>query len=1076
MPHDGEPLELPFQLIRLPGIPASCEQASIVLSCSQSDSIRALAKAEQVSWPDILLTAFGAVLYRYTHAAEFWMGLSVPGRGLAEPAGLSGTLRKTLCLRISCDDNTSFRELLAGSAGKEAAELPEYCKTMFTVDELPAFEPLTRLDCRGDLDLCMRVAPGDAGIRVSLEYPATLFERASILRMLGHFETLLAAALLRPEAPISSLNLLTVAEVQQFEEWNNTQAEYPEKPFPQLFEQQAAATPDAVAAVFGDAVLTYRELDNRAGALAAELQARGAGPEVLIGIFITRSLDLLVALLGVMKSGAAYVPLDPFFPQERLEFMIADAKIDLLLSHTSLASRIPAGASHSLFVDSLPLREPHEDRIACPAKMDAPAYVLYTSGSTGQPKGVTVLHRGLTNFLCAMRSELGIGSDDVLLSVTTISFDIAALELYLPLLVGARVVIASRECLTDGRRLTGILEESGATWVQATPATWQLLIGTGWQGSSRLRLLCGGEAMTPNLRDQLLARAEEVWNLYGPTETTIWSTLYKVHGDAASVSIGKPIANTQIYILDQNFRMVPIGVTGDLYIGGDGLARGYLNRAELTAQRFIPNPFESHPSARIYATGDLAQFRADGTIDFRGRSDNQVKIRGYRIELSEIEAILSLHPAVRQAAVKPQRNAAGDSLTAWVVPDGDQQVSTGTLRSFVGGKLPSYMVPSRVIFLAELPLTPNGKVDRRRLTAPAEIFSTEDPPPPTGRTSSERKLVEIWQRLLDVRSVGISDSFFDLGGNSLLAAVLCVEVERAFDRRLTPTTIFEAPTIELLARKMDEAQELRNDTPSLVAIQPQGTQPRLFCFHAAGGHVMIYQEFAKVMGPDQPIYALQAQGTDGRGTRHTRIEEMASHYVAEIRAFQPEGPYFLTGFSLGGLVALEISRLLVDAGHQVALTAMIDSWGPGYPRYPSGLQCYKHLIPRAANKLREGLANLRSLPQRIMKPNPPLPAPLVDTHCRLVQAEKEYKSRYYDGRVVLFRATEQPTGAIPDRTLGWERIIRNLDVVEIPGDHMLLLRQPAVQQVARHIRILLRDAALATPRIDTAWSSASRRL
>ncbi|MBP5971792.1 amino acid adenylation domain-containing protein [Brasilonema sp. CT11] len=646
------------------------------------------------------------------------------------------------------------------------------------------------------------------------------------------------------------LSVLTTPESHLLlKEWNQTQADFPKNLcIHQWIELQVKVTPDKVAVIFENEQLTYRELNRRANKLAHYLRSLNVGSEVLVGICLECSTNLLIGLLGILKAGGAYVPLDPAYPQERLEWILEDSQISVLLTQQNLLERLPKHQAQVVCIDT------EEERIAVgseenPKTQVTPenlAYILYTSGSTGKPKGVQIEHRSVVNFLNSMRKEPGLTQEDVLLAVTTICFDIAGLELYLPLIVGARIVLASREVASSGEQLSKLLAKSGATVMQATPATWRLLLAAGWQGNKQLKILCGGEALTPGLANQLQQLVHSLWNMYGPTETTIWSAVYKVEPGNIQVPIGKPIDNTQIYLVEpqvagklDSLKPVPIGTPGELLIGGAGLARGYRNRPELNSEKFIPNPFSDKPGERLYRTGDLARYLPDGKILFIGRIDNQVKIRGFRIELGDIEAALSQHPSVREVVVVATQDNPGDKrLVAYLVKEpSTQRLCLRNLRSFLQGKLPKYMIPSVFVLINSLPLTPNGKVDRRSLQAPNQDTPILNDAFVAPRTKVERQLAQIWTQVLSVESVGIHDNFFELGGHSLLLVQMLARVRETFQLELPVLSLFQAPTIAGLA----EAIEGRGDSTDLYAeavldqaIRPVTEPQRLFLTGATG--------------------------------------------------------------------------------------------------------------------------------------------------------------------------------------------------------------------------------------------------
>ena len=568
---------------------------------------------------------------------------------------------------------------------------------------------------------------------------------------------------------------------------------------------QAAATPDAIAAVCDHEELSYRDLSTRVAALAGLLTQRGVANGSFVGLHLDRSLDMLVALLAVLRAGAAYVPLDPDFPHERLRYMVEDSGLGLVLAHSWLDAAETFPGCEILDVDRLELHgESNAPQPSAPGKGAGSdlAYVLYTSGSTGRPKGVALEHRNVVNFLLSMQQEPGIAPDDVLLAVTTLSFDISVLELLLPLVSGARVVIAARDEAADGERLLGLIEEHGVTFMQATPSLWRLLIEAGWAGAPRFKSLCGGEALPTDLVNSLVGRCSEVWNMYGPTETAIWSTCYRIPGLDTPILIGRPIANTRVYILDKARRPAPPGIQGELYIAGAGVARGYLNRPELTGERFLPDPFVSGPGERMYRTGDVGRFLANGNLEFRGRIDSQVKIRGFRIELGEIETVLASHPAVGAAVTRVIEVRPGDArLVAYTLPRDGIEADGAELREYLRTPLPHYMIPQRFTVLETFPLLPNGKIDRGRLPAPDTIDDDAQAPVQAPRTESERLLVEIWSRLLGVEQVGVRGNFFDLGGHSLLVAAAIAEIRKRTGVRLEINRfVFE--TLEQLAASL----------------------------------------------------------------------------------------------------------------------------------------------------------------------------------------------------------------------------------------------------------------------------------
>ncbi|HEY4034598.1 MAG TPA: amino acid adenylation domain-containing protein [Ktedonobacteraceae bacterium] len=814
-------------------------QHHFVLSQELADALKALSRHKGVTLFMTLLAAFKVLLYRYTGQTDMVVGSPIADRNRSGMEGLIGFFLNMLVLRTDLSESPSFEEVLrrVGEVALGAyahQDLPfeklveqlnpernmsyhPLFQALFTLRSDPpsAFDlpglhlQLTEIENEtAKFDLSLTLKDTEQGLTGTWEYSTELFELATISRMGGHFQTLLEGILANPKQLISELPLLTADERQQvLVEWNTTKSEYPlEQCLHQLFEEQVKRTPEAVAVVFEDRQLTYWQLNRRANQLAHYLQQWGVRPDVLVGLYVERSLDMVIGLLGILKAGGAYVPLDPGFPSERLTFMVEDAQASVLITQQHLRGHLPAHKAKvvCLDTDQAVLAQQSETNLPPTATPAHLAYVIYTSGSAGRPKGVQIIHRAVVNFLLSMRQRPGLRAEDTLLAVTTLSFDIAALELFLPLVVGARVVIASTDVVADGAALMETLTHTRTTVMQATPVTWRLLLAAGWQGNQHLKILCGGEALPQQLAQQLLPRAASLWNLYGPTETTIWSSACQIEAGDKVVTIGHPIANTQLYILDGQLQLVPIGIPGQLYIGGDGLARGYLNRPELTAESFISHPFSDEPGARLYKTGDLARYRVDGTIEHLGRLDFQVKLRGFRIELGEIEALLNQHPAVQSSIVLHQEDIPGDArLIAYLTVKQRHIPSLNDLRSYLRKKLPDYMIPSAFLIIDALPLTPNGKVDRRALPKVEGLLVESETAFVAPQTESERTIAAIWQEVLGVKKVGVQDNFFDLGGNSLLLAQVHSKIQAILKRNIMLLELFEYPTVSSLVEHLN---------------------------------------------------------------------------------------------------------------------------------------------------------------------------------------------------------------------------------------------------------------------------------
>ena len=832
-------LELPADRPRPPIMSYQGGRIRYKLNRVLTEALRNTSRDERTSLFTIFSAALDILFYRYTGSEDILLGIPLADRDQQELQSVIGFLLHTQVLRTRLSGEMTFRELL-GHVQKAVLDL--YTHRTAPFDQIvrklrperdlsynPLFQVMFNWRDRDQLlpfigmeglaiDSLMSTAntskfdmllfATDTGdeIWLELEYNSDIFDEDRMSRMLGHYQTLLEAVAADPGTSLTEIPLLTADERRQVVfDWNDTKAEYPrEIPLAKLVEAQVERTPDAIALVYEDHRLTFKEMNARANQLAHELRKHGAGPDELVGLCVGRTTDLVVALLAIVKTGAAYLPLDPLFPPERLGYMVEDSGARLLVTEESLRDALPEFAGTTILLEDEGWKANRADNPDVKVGPEHLAYLIYTSGSTGKPKGVQVPRGALTNFLWSMREWLELSERDRLLTVTTISFDIAGLEIWLPLLTGAETVVASRESAVDGNALRELLERHDITFMQATPVTWRILFEAGWLGKPDLQAVCGGEAMPPEVAARLVPAVKRVWNLYGPTETTIWSTGYKIADGRQPILIGRPLANTQCYILDPQRQPVPVGVTGELYIGGDGLAYGYLHRAELTAEKFVPDPFIGG-EARMYRTGDLARYRADGNIECLGRIDHQVKIRGYRIELGEIEETLKQLPEIQQAVVIAREDTPGDKrLVAYYAASANGQPEQETsaaerFRSHLFGSLPEYMIPAAYVRLETFPLTPNGKLDRKALPAPeVNVETIRSKEPPQGET--ETIVAGIWAAVLKLDRVGRNDNFFELGGHSLLLAQVQANLNKELNTKVSILEMFQYPTISSFAR------------------------------------------------------------------------------------------------------------------------------------------------------------------------------------------------------------------------------------------------------------------------------------
>jgi amino acid adenylation domain-containing protein len=863
---------LPFEAHADAARPPAYRAATLAVSPAATATLMAAAQARATTLDSFLLACWVTLLWQQTRAGHVAVGLVSDGRPYEELASVVGPCGKALPMLVQVAGTETFPDLLrrveqATEAARDGQEYFNWAGDSgahpawgFEVEAPPPravtaggarFTPGRPASWRGPFTVKLAVQPDPGALRLLLQHDART-DDAMAACLLDQVLTLALDAASHPQATVSTLTALSPAQARLLD---NNQAGHapPGRCAHQLFEDQATLAPGRIAVRADGAELTYADLDARSTRLARHLRELGAGPEVAVGISLDRGAAMVVAVLAVHKAGAAYVPIDPAYPADRIRAIIADTDMAILITQEEVASRLPAGPWPSVLLD----RDAAPPASATPGTAAdlAPgstslnrdihpgqlAYILHTSGSTGRPKGVQVSHGALANFLCSMRREPGITPDDNLVAVTTLSFDISGLELYLPLIAGGCVTVATREQAADPRALARLISATGATVMQATPVTWRMLLASGWAGQPGLTALIGGEAWPPGLAARLLPRIGRLWNMYGPTETTIWSTCAQVTGDEA-ISVGLPIAGTTVRVLDESLHPVAVGMVGELCIGGAGVARGYAKRAGLTAGRFIPDPGATSTAqaagmittagARLYRTGDLARYDPTGKLYILGRTDSQVKIRGFRIELGEVESVLASHPQVQAAVAAARPEDSGEMrLDAYVVPAEGSNLTVGDLRRFVLSRLPPMMAPSRIGLLDALPLTANGKVDRARLPDMAADHDPGHPDPPTTTILSAaadglaRVVAGAWEAALGISPLPVTENFFDLGGHSVLLTQVSGDLTEKLGYEVSPLTILAHPTIAALAAHLrgdDDGQG--EESPALPA---SGARSRL---------------------------------------------------------------------------------------------------------------------------------------------------------------------------------------------------------------------------------------------------------
>ncbi|HTV73569.1 MAG TPA: amino acid adenylation domain-containing protein, partial [Candidatus Acidoferrales bacterium] len=942
-----------------------------------------------------------------------------------------------------------------------------------------------------NFDLFFNIVESDNGLRIDCDYNTDLYDAQTIDRWLAYYQAILDEIARDATQTIAAVSFLSASERALLARLNDTAAPYPpQQTLHDLIRATAAANPAANAVRFGDDVLTYAQLQRRIDQTANYLLTRISGPGQRIAVCLQRSSDLVVALLATLNAGCSYVPLDPTHPPARLRRILQDAAVAAII-HDGSAD--PQTIPDELEAIDLRSAKPKID-VASAAKPNLsrgandPAYVIYTSGSTGLPKGVEIAHRSLVNVLTSMARTPGLTASDVFLALTTVSFDIAALELFLPLVVGATVVVASRDEVTDPFALIKRSATVGATAIQATPAHWQMLIEAGFQSSPSLTMLCGGEALSRELANRLLHGGGQLWNVYGPTETTIWSSCANIQPGEEPISIGTPIANTQFYVLDRNDQHVPLGVVGQLHIAGDGVARGYVNRPELNAEKFLDNPFAP---GRMYRTGDAARINHDGTVTLLGRLDHQVKVRGFRIELGEIEAVVRTKTAFPEVVVIVREDVPGERrLVCYYTDPKAIARDAAALRALAAEELPEYMLPTAWVPLERMPLSPAGKIDRNALPAPhtdapaAAATATFRPP----QTPTEITLAGIWADVLHLEHVGLDDDFFALGGDSIDLFQVTARANRS-GLRLAAKQVYESPTIASLAACVGKSSERGAGPTPVVTLNPSGTRIPFIYFHSDLFAEGIYaHKLAAALGPDQPVHAVAPHGTFGLPLLPT-IESMARDYATLVRRVQPTGPYRLGGFCASGLVAYELARVLRAEGEIVDRLVLINA----SPMPTTRIAFFDALIRRLGlDAQREPLMRyricynlarlhsamvtgplatvsvagrtIRAIAGRSQGPGAEEPQPF-EKRRGIVQTENSfghlvaaltYHPPPHAGDATLIWSEDQTT-ALDDPTRGWGALLRRVRIEPIGGGHVAVLTE-RIQELARVMAAVLADS------------------
>jgi amino acid adenylation domain-containing protein len=1091
----------------------------VELAKDLADALKTLSRREGATLFMTLLTGFAVLLHRYSALEDVAIGTVSWGRKRSELESLLGYFLNPVVLRNDLSGDPTFRELLRRTRNVTLDALSND-DAPFTqvVNEVrpnrslsfnPLFQVLITLEPPmpqthdgwsvaltqsevdtgiSKFDLCLELDDRSSGIVGRFKYSSDLFEPKTVAYMASHLTMLLESVAANPDQHISSVPMLSASERQQVcVKWNETDTEFPaDLCLHDLIANQAERTPAAVALIDGAGQLTYRDLDRRSNQLAAYLRKQGIGPEVAVGLYLEPSSEMIVGIVGVLKAGGVCLPLDPSYPAERLAWVCADTQLRVLLTQQHLLSGLPPGDAAVLSLDSQwsDVDEESADPAGSQAGPENLAYVIYTSGSTGKPKGVQITHRNLVHSTYARSLYYGPDAGRFLL-LSSFAFDSSLAGIFGTLCRGGTLVLTPGLLQSNLTQLTQLVAQYRISHLLCVPSLYSLLLDQAKTAElSCLQVaIVAGESCPVELveRHYRALPGATLYNEYGPTEASVWSTVYRCQAGqlARFVPIGRPIPNARAYVLDPHLNALPVGAPGELYIGGQGVVRGYLNRPEETAARFIADPFDKTPGARLYKTGDLVRHLPDGNLEFLGRLDHQVKIRGFRIELEEIEAVISGYDGVRQAVVTLREENEGEpGLIAYVVPLDPVQFDAEKLRSYLTKKLPEAMVPSAIVKLENLPLMPNGKVNRHALAAEQPVSTTQFVPP---ADALESKLVHVWEAVLGKQGIGTTDNFFDLGGNSLLVAKLLLRIEQRLGKTLSLANIFQAPTIQQLAA-MVGGRSIPVHHPAIVPIQPLGSKPPLFWVR--GGPLFL--PLAHRLGTDRPLLGLHLPAAEAAQLQVPyNLEDIAGALVRCMREVQPEGPYYIAGLCVNGVIAYEMARQLIEQGEKIGLLVVFDAQNPAYyedfSQESRGQLLRKRVEFQFSNLRREGLSGLADfVADRIIGIRRRLSVRywrachawhrrvniqrLEDLEYIVHPASFVYRPKLYPGRVVFFQSTNWPVGRYWDFHASWNGLIAGgLELHKIRGGHESMFYEQNVDLLARKLQACLREVEAAGP-------------
>jgi amino acid adenylation domain-containing protein len=1060
-----------------------------------------------------LLSAFEIFLYQQTKQNDIVVGLPTAGQAATGNFELVGHCVNLLPLRTFIDPKTSFTDYLKI---RKTVFLDKQDHQMFSFGQLiqklnlkrdPSRIPLVPIVFNVDMgmsnavdftgltyklisnprvcetfEIFLNITGSKDDFTLEWSYNTNLFKDATIADLSDQFKQLVIKLTCNPL--VTAEELLTEGESKwklQLAKWNETDVDYPKSSnIFTLINNAAVKYPNKVAISFKEETLTYARLVELSDKLAGYLVSKNVKTGDIIGLVADRSIEMLVSLIGILKAGAAYLPIDPEYPADRIAFMLDDARTKLVLVSKAHSGQFNKNITELIIEDTWPeIIKAETKKPAVAVTGDDLAYVLYTSGSTGKPKGVQIKHHNMINFLASLQEKPGISSNDRMLALTTISFDVAGMEIFLPLANGAEIILSEREAAKDAQMLIDIIEEKKVTIMSATPSSWLMLVDSAWVKKYPIKVWTAGEALSKELADALLQRCDELWNLYGPTETTVISILKQIHATDDVITIGWPINNTQIYICDEQNQPVQQGKIGEILIGGDGVAEGYLNRPELTSERFIPDIFSQKPGATLYKTGDLGKFGNNGDIQYLGRADNQIKIRGFRIEPGEIETILAAQQNIKQALVIAREDNPTDiRLVAYVLlkqPTTDTKALIDDWKEALKAALPSFMVPSAFVILDAYPLTPNNKVDKKALPKP-QYVSTHNGQSVVPKTKNEELVAAIWSTLLDIKDINIDDDFFEIGGHSMLAVKMMGEIQKATGQRFPLSILLKNSTVAKLANRIQSAEDEEESWETLVPIKTSGTKTPIYLIHGGGLNILLFKSISKYFDDDQPVYGLQAYGLFNDTDIPKTIEEAASRHIVELLKSNPNGPYALAGYSLGGYIAFEMAKQLKAMGKEIKLLGVIDTYAGSdmskldtLDRASKKIVRQFHKIPFFARSFFNNPAETINYQLLILKRklqttfSPDLVISKEVLTPREMDIYKIYDNAYdtyvltpVDLPIVLFRVQKRLYYLDDMVYLGWDKLTtQGIKTYEVPGDHKTFLYAPNDEKFARVMQSVL---------------------